>query len=115
VDALVAQGVLVREPDGMFAQTKCRLAYIKFLKTERRGSASTVAQTQSQLLHHDFLHSVQSDRASHALAERLSAKCWHSLHQEAALKACGLLRIIKPAARIHAVLPMETNLCRHPD
>lgn len=46
VDKLVAQGILTREPDGMFAQAKCRLAYIRHLKTERHSSASALAQAQ---------------------------------------------------------------------
>jgi hypothetical protein len=46
MDNLVAQGILTREPDGMFAQAKCRLAYIRHLKTERHSSASALAQAQ---------------------------------------------------------------------
>jgi hypothetical protein len=46
VDALASQGVLTRRSDGLFDQTANRLAYLKHLKTERRGSTNTAAQAE---------------------------------------------------------------------
>jgi hypothetical protein len=46
VDALAAQGVLTRRSDGLFGQTASRLAYLKHLKAERRGSTGTAAQAE---------------------------------------------------------------------
>jgi hypothetical protein len=45
IDALTAQGVLTRRPDGKYAQTACRLAYIAHLKSARRGSTNAAAQS----------------------------------------------------------------------
>ena len=46
VDALTSQGILTRRSDGLFDQTASRLAYLKHLKTERRGSTNTAAQAE---------------------------------------------------------------------
>jgi hypothetical protein len=46
VDTLAAQGVLKRRADGLFDQAASRLAYLRHLKIERRGSTNTVAHAE---------------------------------------------------------------------
>jgi hypothetical protein len=46
IDAMAIQGIIERRPDGLFDQTACRLKVLAYLRSERRGSARSLADAE---------------------------------------------------------------------